>query len=319
MKLKAPYVWFGGKSKIAPQIWERLGDVHRYIEPFAGSIATLLARPEDYQNRDEVVNDLDGFIPNFWRAIKYDPLTVAAHCKEPIFECDLHSRNIWLEGQRSTLAAKLEADPFYHDPLVAAWWVWVMGASITGIFGAKGPWSIKDGMLVKGEPRSGIKRSIPLVSKGHVHGIQCISEPVSLFLDLQERLQNVKVLCGDWERCVKTSVTDGAKSVGIFLDPPYGAEDYDTAVYAEGKDITKDVRDAALELGKNPTFRVALSGYEGEHNELEDHGWTKISWKTSGGMARIGNGGTQGIVNADRERVWFSPHCLSGEDAPSLF
>ena len=42
--LKAPFPWFGGKSRIAPLIWERFGDVANYVEPFFGSgaIQTML-------------------------------------------------------------------------------------------------------------------------------------------------------------------------------------------------------------------------------------------------------------------------------------
>ncbi len=44
-KLKAPFPWFGGKSRVAHLVWERFGDVGNYVEPFAGSLATLLGRP----------------------------------------------------------------------------------------------------------------------------------------------------------------------------------------------------------------------------------------------------------------------------------
>ena len=64
--LKAPFPWFGGKSRAAAIIWSRLGDVQTYNEPFAGSLAVLLARP--HQPRVETVNDLDCYLANFWRA-----------------------------------------------------------------------------------------------------------------------------------------------------------------------------------------------------------------------------------------------------------
>lgn len=43
LKLKAPFPYFGGKSKVAHLVWERLGDVHTFIEPFFGSGAVLLS------------------------------------------------------------------------------------------------------------------------------------------------------------------------------------------------------------------------------------------------------------------------------------
>ena len=58
--MKAPFVWFGGKRRVAPEVWAALGDVPNYIEPFAGSLAVLLGRPHDMSNgtrRAETVND----------------------------------------------------------------------------------------------------------------------------------------------------------------------------------------------------------------------------------------------------------------------
>lgn len=43
--LKAPFPWFGGKSKVAGLVWERFGEVENYVEPFFGSGAVLLGRP----------------------------------------------------------------------------------------------------------------------------------------------------------------------------------------------------------------------------------------------------------------------------------
>ena len=62
MTLRAPFPWFGGKSRAAPMIWEALGDVGAYIEPFAGSLATLLARPTHHRGHVETVNDLDRYV-----------------------------------------------------------------------------------------------------------------------------------------------------------------------------------------------------------------------------------------------------------------
>lgn len=34
---KAPFPWFGGKRKAASAVWDALGDVDHYVEPFAGT------------------------------------------------------------------------------------------------------------------------------------------------------------------------------------------------------------------------------------------------------------------------------------------
>jgi hypothetical protein len=60
-RLSAPFPWFGGKSRAAPLIWDRLGDVVNYVEPFFGSGAVLLGRPGGATGI-ETVNDQDGFV-----------------------------------------------------------------------------------------------------------------------------------------------------------------------------------------------------------------------------------------------------------------
>lgn len=44
--LKAPFPWFGGKRKVAKEVWQRFGNVKNYVEPFFGSGAVLLGRPD---------------------------------------------------------------------------------------------------------------------------------------------------------------------------------------------------------------------------------------------------------------------------------
>ena len=53
---KPPFPWFGGKSKIAPEVWRRFGPVRNYVEPFMGSLAMLFLRPAPITGT-ETVND----------------------------------------------------------------------------------------------------------------------------------------------------------------------------------------------------------------------------------------------------------------------
>lgn len=84
-KLRAPFYYFGGKSRAASQVWEALGNPDHYIEPFCGSAAVLLARPN--KDRLETINDADGMVANFWRASRLKPEEVAHHLDWPISEC----------------------------------------------------------------------------------------------------------------------------------------------------------------------------------------------------------------------------------------
>ncbi len=128
-KLKAPFPWFGGKARAAALIWERLGDVNNYVEPFAGSLAVLLGRPHDAGT--ETVNDLDCYLANFWRAIAADPVGVAEHADWPVNEADLHGRHTWLVG-RAEFRERMKTEPDFYDVRIAGWWVWGLSCWIGG-------------------------------------------------------------------------------------------------------------------------------------------------------------------------------------------
>jgi hypothetical protein len=123
-ELKAPFPYFGGKSRVAEIVWQRLGDVRNYVEPFCGSAAMLLNRP--HEPKIETLNDSNAFLANFWRAVKADPEAVAAYADWPVNETDLHARHRWLvnsDESRQSLAL-VKAEPEYFDAKVAGWWCW---------------------------------------------------------------------------------------------------------------------------------------------------------------------------------------------------
>jgi hypothetical protein len=122
--LKAPFPYFGGKSTVARLVWERLGDVRNFIEPFCGSAAVLLARP--HPSQIETIDDADVFVANFWRATSRDPEAVAEHADWPVNEADLFARHRWLvlSDEARAIREKVRADPEFFDAKVAGWWCW---------------------------------------------------------------------------------------------------------------------------------------------------------------------------------------------------
>jgi site-specific DNA-adenine methylase len=123
-KLKVPFPYFGGKKDVASLIWARLGNPPNYIEPFFGSGATLLLRPDPPSV--ETANDLDCYLANFWRATSRDPDAVADHVDGPVNETDLHARHRWLvlSDDAATFRDRMRTDPDYFDPKIAGWWCW---------------------------------------------------------------------------------------------------------------------------------------------------------------------------------------------------
>jgi len=120
--LRAPFPWFGGKSRVAHLVWQRFGAVRNYVEPFAGSLAVLLCRPD--APGIETVNDADAYLSNFWRAVSADPDEVARWADWPVSEPDLHARHRWLVESGAERLAAIKTDPEYFDAKVAGWWVW---------------------------------------------------------------------------------------------------------------------------------------------------------------------------------------------------
>lgn len=140
-ELKSPFPYFGGKRKVAAEVWRRFGVVDNYVEPFFGSGAVLLAREGILST--ETVNDADGLISNFWRALRADPDAVADHANWPVNETDLHARHAWLVEKKESLQARMEGDADFFDAKVAGWWVWGMSCWIgSGFCSGNGPWKI---------------------------------------------------------------------------------------------------------------------------------------------------------------------------------
>ena len=161
MTLTAPFPYPGGKSRVAREVWARFGDVPNFVEPFFGSGAVLLARPEPWHGT-ETINDADGLVSNFWRALQADPDAVAHHADWPVNENDLHARHIWLVNNRKGLTERLEGDPDWYDARAAGWWVWGCCCWIgAGWCAGNGPWNTavnEDGENVITNTGDGVNR-----------------------------------------------------------------------------------------------------------------------------------------------------------------
>lgn len=250
-RLRAPFPWFGGKSLASPLIWRAFGNVPNYVEPFAGSLAVLLARPGG-AGKVETANDKDGLISNFWRAIRDKPDEVARYADWPVNEADLHARHRWLVAQAPALLERLIADPEYSDPKIAGWWIWGICTWIGN------GWCSRD-----------------------------------------ERLHH-RVL---GRSTLGIDTAHGMTPCGVLLDPPYAHDHRDKRLYREDDaDLSGLVRAWALEHGDNPALRIALCGWDGEHEMPST--WTRVPWKSKGSGK-----------NRGKERIWFSPHCLPAERA----
>ena len=303
--MRAPFPWFGGKSRVAHIVWDRFGDVRNYVEPFAGSLAVLLGRPT--KPKIETVNDLDCWIANFWRALQADPEALAHHAHWPVNEADLHARHLWLVRQIE-FRERMKTDPDYYDVKIAGWWVWGISQWIGSGWCSKPEWT---GRASSGRESRGIHGQLEVTAKRPqagrgIHASGTGSGLYEWFYALADRLRRVCVCCGDWQRILGPAPTTCLGTTGVFLDPPYAVEDRSDVYGEESRDLAHRVREWAIANGDNPELRITLCGYD-EHAMPAN--WQEIRWKANGGFGNQG-AATQGRKNARRERLWFSPHCL---------
>lgn len=69
--------YYGGKQRIASKIVATFPAHTHYIEPYAGGLSVLLAKPP---SKIETINDLDGELVTFWRVLRDQPDELARVC-----------------------------------------------------------------------------------------------------------------------------------------------------------------------------------------------------------------------------------------------
>jgi hypothetical protein len=291
--LTAPFPYPGGKSAVAAVIWQALGTVRNYIEPFGGSLAVLLARPHPLHA--ETVGDLDGHIINLWRALKADHTAVAHHAEALVSDIDLRARHDVLCHERDALTAQLRADPEFSDARLAGYWLYCRSAwAGSGGFG-----------------RNAGQDPTPLLTHtgNGIYAIGRRGKLLQICASLKERLHWVRAICGDWQDLLTPARLFGVgHPVGVFLDPPYGHERQAQPFYAAAAaPCAPAVRAWAVAHGEDTRLRIALCGLEGEH--AMPASWTAYHWQARGGLANTKHHG-RGSGETRQEVVWFSPHCL---------
>ena len=337
---RAPFPYWGGKRRAAHLVWQGLGAVDSYVEPFGGTCAVLFNSPYGVRPR-EVINDIDGFITNMWRALKYAPAEVAASADYPTSHLDLTARKIFLREHYDSLVLRLAADMQYYDAHIAGLWLWTVCNSISlgrdiRSQGVSEMPHLKDrpggrgcNVQVTGTGERPHLKDRPGGQGCNVQATSipaCAGEPDRLFsgerlLDwffaIAKRLEKTYILCKDWETLLSDSVagttkSGGGKSIaGIFLDPPYETRGRSRTYSHDSLDIAGRVYDWCIAHGENRQWRICLAGYTDDYQEDFPDGWQKVVWGRDG--TRMGSKAEQGYDRT--EALWFSPACLPVGDA----
>ena len=328
--LSAPFPYFGGKSLVAGHVWDALGgDIRNYVEPFAGSLAVMLARTAPFSG-PETVNDLSCHLVNAWRAIRADPAGLADLCVAPVSEVNTEAQHNALVRAAPRLRDLL-GDPEAFDLKLAAWWVkgaceWIGSGWCSG----EGPWSWDratgwsacngGGTSRKlphfGDAGKGVTRKLPHLcdagtgvnsssgrtdrSAGRGERAYRVEWLTGWLSALSDRLASVRIACGPWDRILGPSCTFKHGVTGVFLDPPYDGTEY---VYSDGTaPVSASVREWCAASGANPLMRIVLCGRAHEHDALLSHGWSRHEWTARKGYANDGGNAT--------ETLWLSPACV---------
>ena len=305
VSLVAPFPYLGGKRRVASEVWRRFGPADVYAEPFAGSLAMLLANPHPLPTR-EVVCDTDGLICNVWRALARAPDEVADHADYPSIHQDLFARHLWLRRWADENSRRLVEDPDYYDARAAGWWIW-----------GKSQW-IGRGWCVGKQ----YDMAPYYYSTGGGRGVQTqrTNTPARTredrigpwFRKLAERLAQVVVLNNSWERGVcdhALAVRHEGTAACVFMDPPYtiGNRVVKTALYAHEEDEAA-IDDAAIAAYRwaaenGDRFRIAYCCHVGDFEVPA--GWDSVARKFAGFGAISGKKTTEA-----KDLIMFSPACL---------
>lgn len=227
--MKPPFAYYGGKTALADRIVRLLPAHRHYVEPFAGGLAILLAKPRSYM---ETVNDLDGGLMTFWRVLRDRPADLVRVCA-----MTPHSR--------AEYTAAYEPVPDDHpDPdLEHARRVWTVLAQG------------RAGTLL----RTGWRHHINVVATAGCPMPGFLAGYVERMTAVAERLRAVSLECRPALEAITAYGADA--DTLLYVDPPYLAATRTSTQYRHEMPHEADHRELAATLHE-ARAAVVLSGYE---------------------------------------------------------
>jgi len=238
--LRPPFAYFGGKTTLAPQIAALLPKHEHYVEPFAGSLAVLLAKRP---STAETVNDLDGDLVTFWRVLRDRPEDLERVCSLTPYS-------------RSEFASVDLDAPL--DDLERARQAWVritQGRNLTLAGGVASDWKRR----IVGANRQG-RELLRLAAR---------IGPVA------QRLHGVTLENRDALDVIRDYGTE--PTVCIYADPPYVGS---TRGGEYGKEMTSDAQHEAFgQVCSDARASVVISGYQSPLYAELFAGWHRIEIK----------------------------------------
>lgn len=275
MTVTPPFAYFGSKLRLADRIVDLLPAHDHYVEPFAGSLAVLLAKP---RSKMETVNDLDGDLMTFWRVLRERPDELALQ-----MALTPHARAEYAIG--------LDIDGAGGDDLERARRVWVKLSQ------GRGGTLRRTGWRFYGDP-AGSTIGMP----GYLAGYVARVPPAA------DRLAGVSLECRD----ALDVITTYGQHPGVLLycDPPYLGS---TRAANYRHEMTADDQHRALaDALADCRAAVVLSGYASPLYEDLFAGWHRAELKAWTGNG-IRNGAIK--TDGNRTEVLWSNRPFPTDDA----
>jgi DNA adenine methylase len=254
--MRPPMPYFGGKMSLADRIIALLPPHKHYIEPYAGSLSVLLAKPPAPL---ETANDLDHRLMTWWRVLRDQP-------DELIRRCALtpHSRSEYLACR---------ADPVVPgDDVETARRVWVVISQGRG-------GSLRD-------RKTGWKQYID--PGGTTDGMTSrLRSYVNRMAVVADRLQGVSLECLPAHTLIERYGSH--RDALLYIDPPYlgtsrASTDCQYRYEMRDEESHRHLADAL----RSCRAAVVLSGY---HSPLYDElyaDWDRVSLSATAGFGTPG-------------------------------
>ncbi len=238
--------YLGGKMRLADRLIALMPPHQHYVEPYAGSLAVLLAKPPAAH---ETVNDLDGDLVTFWRVLRDRPDDLARTCA-----LTPHSRAEQAASYRE------DDDP---DDIERARRVWVQ------LTQGRAAIRTRTGWRHYGDPADSTM-SMP----GYLAGYVARIHPAAA------RLARVSLECRPALDVIGSYGTH--RNVLLYVDPPYLGETRSPGSYRHEM-TDQDHRELAAAL-REARAAVVLSGYASALYEALYDGWQRREIPTATGQ-----------------------------------
>lgn len=245
--MRPPMPYFGGKMSIADRIVDLLPAHRHYVEPFAGSLSVLLAKPAA---PFETVNDLHAELMTFWRVLRGRP-------DELVRVCALtpHSRAEYADA----------ADLTAGDDLETARRVWVRLSQ------SRSATLRRTGWRHYIDP-AGSSSAMPDYLSGYVQRLAAAAERLhSVSLECRPALDVIEAYGRSPEVC-------------LYVDPPYLGSTRNGTNYAHEMAAATE-HEQLLEALLRARAAVVLSGYGSELYDTALAGWSRLEISTFNGNA----------------------------------